>query len=80
MQVTRELYRGQTKDWKLDPEGDGEYGRILSKRVTWLDLHFRRLLLVPAGRTVRLVGDSGGREALLEAMAVGWLRGLKPDQ
>jgi len=45
MQVTRELYRGQTKDWKLDPEGDGEYGRILSKGVTWLDLHFRRLLL-----------------------------------
>lgn len=47
MQVTRELYGGQTKDWKLDPEGDGEYGRILSKGVTWLDLHFRRLLLVP---------------------------------
>lgn len=47
MQVTRELYRGQTKDWKLDSEGDGEYGRILSKGVTWLDLHFRRLLLVP---------------------------------
>lgn len=47
MQVTRECYRGQTKDWKLDPEGDGEYGRILTKGVTWLDLHFRRLLLVP---------------------------------
>lgn len=45
--------------------------------MTWVDLHFRRLLLV-ASIEVRLVGDNGGREAMLEAIVVGQLGELKP--
>lgn len=47
MQVTRSMARARLKDWETSTLEDGEYGRILTIKGTWLDLHFRRLLLVP---------------------------------
>lgn len=55
---------------ETSPEGGGEHGKILSKGMTQICI-FRKLLLV---------GDNGGREAILEAIAAGQWGGLKLGQ